>query len=73
MRRREFIKLLGGAATAWPFAARAQGTAKPVIGFLDPRSSPDSFSSQMAGFHRGLKDIGFVAERERRDRICVGP
>jgi putative ABC transport system substrate-binding protein len=61
MKRRELIKLLGGAATAWPFAARAQGTAKPVIGFLDPRSSPDSFSSQMAGFHRGLKDIGFVA------------
>jgi putative ABC transport system substrate-binding protein len=59
MRRRELIKLLGGAA-AWPLAARAERTAMPVIGFLDPRSSPDSFSNDIAGFHGGLKDIGFV-------------
>jgi putative tryptophan/tyrosine transport system substrate-binding protein len=59
MRRRELIKLLGGAAAAWPLAARPR-TAMPVIGFLDPRSSPDSFSNEIAGFHHGLKDIGFV-------------
>ena len=60
MRRRDFITAIGGAVGAWPLAARAQRTAMPVIGFLDPRSSPDSFSGQIAGFHRSLKDIGFV-------------
>jgi putative tryptophan/tyrosine transport system substrate-binding protein len=60
MRRRELIKLMIGAAAALPLAARAGPTAMPVIGFLDPRSSPDSFSNDIAGFHQGLKDTGFV-------------
>jgi putative ABC transport system substrate-binding protein len=59
IRRREFISLLGGAAGAWPLAARAQQAAMPVIGFLHP-SSPEPFGHIVNGFRRGLSDSGFV-------------
>jgi putative tryptophan/tyrosine transport system substrate-binding protein len=59
LRRREFIFTLGGAAAAWPRAARAQQSAMPVMGFLHG-GSPVAWTDQLRGFHRGLKDVGFV-------------
>ena len=59
MRRRDFITLIGTAAAAWPLAAHAQQTEKPVIGFLDGRL-PDALANRLRGFHRGLREAGYV-------------
>jgi len=53
MRRRDFLKVIGGSTIAWPLAALAQQPTMPVIGFLNS-ASPETYVLQLAGFHQGL-------------------
>ena len=62
LNRREFITLLGGAAAAWPFAARAQQPAVSVVGFIHA-GSPATSGSHVGSFRQGLNEMGYVEGR----------
>jgi putative ABC transport system substrate-binding protein len=62
MKRRQFLKFAGGALAAWPAAARAQGIAIPVVGFLST-AEPRGYAHLVEGFRSGLAEAGFVEGR----------
>ena len=61
MRRREFIRVIGGAAATWPLAVFAQQPT-PVIGFLNSETY-ETWRKEMAAFHHLLAEIGYVEGR----------
>ena len=62
MRRRDFFKVIGALATAWPLAVRAQQAAMPVIGFLCATTA-EGYAAPLAAFRRGLAEAGFIEGR----------
>jgi putative tryptophan/tyrosine transport system substrate-binding protein len=60
VRRRDFITLLGGAAAAWPFAARAQATKISHIGVLAPGRSEDASLETLSSLTAGLRELGYT-------------
>jgi putative tryptophan/tyrosine transport system substrate-binding protein len=62
VRRREFIALVGGTATAWPFTARSLQLALPVIGFLGS-SSKAATQQSFGSFSQGMRETGYEEER----------
>jgi putative ABC transport system substrate-binding protein len=59
LRRRNFITLLGGAAAAWPVAARAQQSKMPLLGFLGG-ADPVGYAPQIEALRLGLRDLGYI-------------
>src|SRR5262245_56361856 len=65
MRRRQFIRLVGGAVATWPFKAHAEQAQMPVVGYINA-TSPDEGESRAVAFRRGLQEAGYVEGRNVR-------
>jgi putative tryptophan/tyrosine transport system substrate-binding protein len=69
LRRRQFIRLIGGAVVAWPLAAHGQRSTMLLIGFLSSRS-PDDTTHLLAGFRQGLADAGFIEHHAQLQQLA---
>lgn len=63
MQRREFITFIGGAAVAWPLAARAQPAGVPVVGLLGSASASGFWTRRVTAFRQGLNETGYIGSR----------
>src|SRR5262245_11969807 len=75
MRRREFIRLFGGVAIAWPFAARAQqtGRIRRVGGLVGDAEAYPEAKALLAGFTQALSEVGWVGGRGPRMDVRWAP
>ena len=62
MKRREFVALVGGAALAWPFGARAQAPGRPLVAILSPQPATTA-ARNLDALRRGLSELGYVEGR----------
>jgi putative tryptophan/tyrosine transport system substrate-binding protein len=69
MDRRRFIMLVGGAAALWPFAARAQPPAMPLIGVLAAPTEA-SYGPYIDAFRKGLKETGYTEGQNVAIEFC---
>ena len=62
MRRREFIRIIGGAAATWPIPARAQQSTTPVVALINAGAA-DALARYAAAFRKGLSEMGYDEEK----------